>query len=395
MIELNQAFYGRDPIHGYRLLASSDTHFNQCIEHLCAAVGSPDGISAITPFYLNYIEHGYRYMIACCVGNPDDSGRKTLFFHAYIGKHQDLLNAHFGICSLIHRDAFLSEFKNGPVLNSRFEEDSFSIPWDKTNITWNGELLAIQSNKPELSLISSILKGKINDVSWASFSFQPLNDFQLYIISQYVAIPRNRKCISSSGSIISLPQESRTSVSTSQNVSKEPKMTNRPTKMLYISLALNVVLFVTSIFLSFNPERNQPTKTGSNDNTIQSTVLPQEDPGLSHIQESNTNLNTNIIEDNQTDISQPQKEENEPPEQHPLIVSQPVDVPTRESLTKELREEFDAEYEESRISLSDYKYVMSKGIVKQLPSDCKDILFKAQQYIIFLNKTLYGETEEN
>ena len=136
MILLNQALYGRDPIRGYRLFASSESSFNQTVERLCSAIGSPDGISSIEPFYLNYIENGYRFMISCCIGNPDDSGRKTLFFHAFIGKHQELINKRFGIGSLIHQNAFLSEYISGPVLSKEFEEDSFLFRGEKPLLSW-------------------------------------------------------------------------------------------------------------------------------------------------------------------------------------------------------------------------------------------------------------------
>lgn len=202
MIKLHQAFYGRDS-DGYRLLASSNEAFNRTATELCAAVGTPDGFSAVERFYLNFVSGGYRYMISVCDGKPDAGGRKTLFFHVYIGDHQELRAARFGIGSLIRADAFRSGYEPGPVLETTFEESSFSLPWGDTPIVLGkGEKLAIRSSKPELELISGILKNTLDETSWASFSYQPLDGFRLYVISEYVALPGDRKCVSTAGEVI-------------------------------------------------------------------------------------------------------------------------------------------------------------------------------------------------
>ena len=90
MIILQQAFYGREFHGGYKLLASTDAKHNDVIEKLCSSIGSPDGRSIVDPFFVNYIAGNYRYMIRGVIGQPDVSGRETLFFHAYIGNNSEL-----------------------------------------------------------------------------------------------------------------------------------------------------------------------------------------------------------------------------------------------------------------------------------------------------------------
>ena len=213
MVNLDQAFYGRDSIRGYRLLASSNQTHNNVVEHLCASIGTPDGASILEPFYINHIENGFRFMISCVPGLPDDNGRKTLFFHAFIGRHRELQNSEFGIGDLIQSNAFISSYKTGPVLPASFEETAASLPWGKTSIVWDRQDIAIQSSKPELPTITGLLKNEIDNFSWASFTFRPLDYCKAYVISQYVPMPQQRKCVSLSGEILNQSTKNKSVVS--------------------------------------------------------------------------------------------------------------------------------------------------------------------------------------
>ena len=242
MLTLNQAFYGRHSEKGYRMFASSAPQHNATIEKLCAAVGTPDGSSNVEPFYINFIENGYRYMISCCIGNPDDAGRKTLFFHAFVGNHEELKNAGVGIGTLINEQYFKNLYEPGPVLPVSIDDSNYTLPWGKTTLTWNNEKLSIASNKPELSVITGILKNNIDSVAWASFSFRPLNDFQLYIISKFVSFPQDRKCVSLEGEILSQPTK-RSSVQTSSGkVEIKSRKKGKIGLFLTVSILINVVL---------------------------------------------------------------------------------------------------------------------------------------------------------
>ena len=203
MIILQQAFYGREAHGGYKLLASTDVKHNDVIEKLCSSIGSPDGRSIVDPFFVNYIAGNYRYMIRGVIGQPDVSGRETLFFHAYIGKNSELSSEGIGIETLIGINAFLPQFPDIPILPFRIEGNSFSIPWENAEIQWNNTDMAIVSNRPKLNLICGILKDKLNTTNWASFSFHPLNDFKVYVISKYAPIqPDDRLCLDEYGNIV-------------------------------------------------------------------------------------------------------------------------------------------------------------------------------------------------
>ena len=248
MITLHQAFYGRVQT-GYRLLASSCPEFNQRIEQLCAAIGTPDGASVVEPFFLNFIEGDHRFMIQCCIGNPDDAGRKTLFFHVFIGNHSQLKQSRMGIASLIRNKLFETKLPSGPILDVSLEEDSYSLPWGNNSLVWNNDKLAIISNKPELNLLTGTLKGSIDNVSWASFSFHPLDNFTIYVISEYVPRPTDRKSVATDGTVAATPQKQQKPIQAESSKSScpvkraETKQSSGITSIiLVLSLIVNLVL---------------------------------------------------------------------------------------------------------------------------------------------------------
>lgn len=244
MIALHQAFYGRGQT-GYRLLASSYSDFNQKIEQLCTSIGTPDGTSTFESFFLNFIEGNNRFMVQCCLGNPDEAGRKTLFFHVLIGNHYQLQQARMGIASLIRNKLFESKLPSGPILDVSIEEESYSLPWGNQKLSWNNEKFAIISNKPELSLLTGTLRGDIDNISWASFSFRSLDNFDVYVLSEYVPRPNDRKCVNPDGTIAVVPQKMQKPSQSSVPVVKQPiyqKSSNIKSIFLAMSLIVNCIL---------------------------------------------------------------------------------------------------------------------------------------------------------
>lgn len=345
MITLNQAFYGRNPEKGYRMFASSAPQHNAIIERLCAAVGTPDGASTVEPFYINFIENGYRYMISCCMGDQD-AGRDTLFFHAFIGKHDDLKKSGVGIGTLIQEKFFKNKYEPGPVLPVSVEDSSYTLPWGKTSIIWNNEKLAIGSEKPELSMLSGILKNNIDDMSWASFSFKPLNDFQLYIISKFVAFPQDRKCLSPTGDVLSLPQHK---YPTNKTTYEKPRPPKNKGKIIFLLFLLSVL--INCIFAGVLFSRSTSKITHSHDT---------------------------------------------PPQTVEKIVYKEVPVKgatTRETVIKELRSEFDRRY--SRINGSWVKALESdRALSVQYHKYKKPQLYKAGEYIQFVHEFIFEDKEK-
>lgn len=361
MIRLHQAFYGRDPDKGYRLLASSNAMFNETVSELCAAIGTPDGISSVDDFYLNFIADGYRYMISVCNGNPDAGGRKTLFFHAYIGRHEELCSANFGIGSLIHIKAFEKEYKTGPVLEKTFEESAFSLPWGKTAIVWNHEeKLAIRSSKPDLMLISGILKNNLDKTTWSSFAFKPLDRFQIYVISEYVSTPSDRKCVSVSGAVISNVKRPPRSITTTPSQSR-PK-SSRSRGGLLIVLMISIIINIAFAFYVFSkPEavvENQGKTSATKENSDKRTATPT--------QSASTTGNTPRM---------------------PVTRGT-----TREEVIRELRAEFEKNY--VRLNCSWRKAMHDdRALQLQFEKYRKDPLIKAEGYIDFVHKYIFEEKE--
>ena len=363
MIRLHQAFYGRDPDRGYRLLASSNAMFNKTVSELCAAIGTPDGISSVDGFYLNYIADGYRYMISVCNGNPDDGGRKTLFFHAYIGRHQELCSADFGIGSLIHIKAFEKEYKTGPVLEKTFEESAFSLPWGKTSIVCNhGEKLAIRSPKPDLMLISGILKSSLDETTWASFSFKPLDRFQIYVISEYVSIPSDRKCVSASGAVIRDVKRPPQSITTTPSQTR-PK-SSRSRWGLLILLMISIIINIAFAVYVFK----RPEAVTENQGKTQSAAKGNSD--IKH-----TALSTQSVPTTGNGLRMPA-----------------TGGTTREAVIRELRAEFEKNYVKLNCS---WRKAMhdDRALQQQFEKYRKDPLIKAEGYINFVHKYIFEEKE--
>lgn len=267
MITLHQAFYGREQT-GYRLLASSCPEFNLRIEQLCETIGTPDGTSVVEPFFLNYIEGNNRFMIQCCKRNPDDAGRTTLFFHVFIGNHSQLKQSRMGIASLIRNKLFETKLPSGPILDVSLEEDSYSLPWGNKSLIWNNDKLAIISNKPELNLLTGTLKGSIDNISWASFSFHPLDSFTIYVISEYVPRPTDRKSVATDGTVASNPQMHQKPIQAgipkstgSVNMEKSKQTSGIKSIILVISLIVNIVLGYWLIQPRNVPQTQTETKT--------------------------------------------------------------------------------------------------------------------------------------
>lgn len=263
MITLHQAFYGRVQT-GYRLLASSCSEFNQRIEQLCEAIGTPDGTSAVEPFFLNYIEGNNRFMMQCCVGNPDDAGRKILFFHILVGNHTELKKSGMGIASLIRNRLFETDLPFGPILDVSLEEDSYSLPWGNKSLVWDNDKLAIISNKPELNLLTGTLKGNIDNISWATFTFHPLDSFDIYVISEYVTRPTDRRTVTTDGTVAATPKKQIIPIQVGipktsglVNIEKSKLTSGIISKILVLSVIANIVL----VYLLIQPKNVSQTQT--------------------------------------------------------------------------------------------------------------------------------------
>lgn len=246
-ITLQQAFYGHSGAGGYKLLGSSDPAISATVTKLCESVGSYDGESAVEAFYLNWSDGTRRYMIRGTLGKKDGA-RPTLFFNALVGRESVLRASRVGICGLIAAGAFRDSFPGGALAAAEFAPGAAQAPFPPSPFPWNGENLAIVSAVPELDCIRGLLRDKLDAVNWASFTFAPLRDFRIYVISQNTGRPGDRLCVTPSGIRLApspRPKPVETTPATPSAPATTilaPKSRGIVGKMLAASLLVNAVL---------------------------------------------------------------------------------------------------------------------------------------------------------
>jgi len=273
-LTLQQAFYGHSD--GYRLLGSSNPEFDTVVERLCNQIGTYDGESHLAPFYINWSDGNQRYMICCNEGARDAVGRITVFFHALIADESELRQNNCGIDNLIDQGAFVSSFKGETVAPISFETKTTSPKEAISPFRWSGEKIAIVTEAPDLDIIRSLLGDKLNTINWASYSFAPLKDFQLYVISRYVGLPADRNCLATNGMLLARPghQTQQGSI-----LRQPPTLESRPapkkphtlsfTKIAAI-LILTILLGVLTLWIT---NRRQSVSGGENIGTKQGIVI--------------------------------------------------------------------------------------------------------------------------
>lgn len=284
MIKLQQFFYGRDPSVGNSLLASSCQTYNEKVASLCSAIGTPDGSSVIEPFYINYVDGNIRYMIQGCPGVPDE-GRMTLFFHCFAGDHQLMKKEGFGIGTLIHEKAFVQQCDRGPILEVCFDTSSYSLPWGNVRLSWNQEKIAIANSKPDIMLLTGLLKGSFDVVNWASFTFNPLDNFRIYIWSQYSPkIPSDRKIVYSNGELFANIKSKSTDVQLpSIRKCDGAEKRNVFLTLFIISLILNIVCLFSCLRQKSDPQVAAVIKPSTKEVEIKqpTTVVKPSTPAIS------------------------------------------------------------------------------------------------------------------
>ncbi len=241
-IQIEQAFYGNAKSN-YQLLACSASQYSAVVTNYCEAIGTPDGIATVSPFLFSIPYRNVVMMFCCQSGEPDSNMRQTLFFHALIAERDKAELFNVNAFSLWKAGYFTAKPQN-PCKAFTL---STPLPLDNTGtkaFPWNGESLAIVSNKEENQLIHGLLGKQVNTIPWAGFSFQTLKDFKIYVISQYVNRPLDRICVTTSGEAIAVPQKS-----TSDPYPTKPTIPQKNSSfnkvlvlLLSISLLANVLL---------------------------------------------------------------------------------------------------------------------------------------------------------
>ena len=185
MSNLSQIFYGRAP-DGYGVLGSSPAGrpFIGAVAALCRAVGSPDRPGDVRPFLLSKREGSAVLMIRACRGAADPTGRATIFFHALIADEASLRAAGLDAFTLANAGVFAEscpsrEPPDLPFPNAKQRE---ATPIEGRGIDMPA---TISSERPLDELVQQELGEKLLDLNWATFTFNPLLDFDLCVLSSY------------------------------------------------------------------------------------------------------------------------------------------------------------------------------------------------------------------
>lgn len=187
MIKLEQLFWGHDG-ERYRLLgASSQTHADVAAR-LRDRLGTP--VSEIKPFLVSAPEGDLLIMMCGQEGTPDKIGRKTLFFHILIGDREECTRYHVNAYSLWQNGHFLSQSEYDAVKDSvemlsvpplsEIHAPAAELPLQE------GRQWIIRSNEP-CNDWARLLGSRIDDVKWASFTWNPLDDFALFVMPKSTA----------------------------------------------------------------------------------------------------------------------------------------------------------------------------------------------------------------
>ena len=183
--QLGQVFYGRDR-DGYGVLGTSPSGcpFLGAVAALCRAVGSPDRPGDVRPFLLTKREGSAVLMIRACRGGADPTGRATIFFHALIADADSLRAAGLDAFSLAKAGVFAESCPSR-------EPPDLSFPNAKQHQVASAEgrgidmPATISSERPLDELVRQELGKKSLELNWATFTFNPLPDFDLCVLSSY------------------------------------------------------------------------------------------------------------------------------------------------------------------------------------------------------------------
>ena len=250
MCKLGQIFYGRAH-DGYGVLGSSPAGrpFIGAVAALCRAVGSPDRPGDVRPFLLSKREGAAVLMIRACRGAADPTGRATIFFHALIANEASLRPAGLDAFTLLNAGVFAESCpsREPPDIPFPSAKQHEVTPTEGRGIDMPA---TISSERPLDELVRQELGAKSLDLNWATFTFNPLPDFDLCVLSSYS--PRKGTGTQYVFDDAGLHRLSPVSA-TRKTVGKENSSIGRPPMqksscVLLLSLVANAILVLTIFF---------------------------------------------------------------------------------------------------------------------------------------------------
>lgn len=237
-----QIFYGRGT-DGYGVLGASPSGrpFIGAVAALCRAVGSPDRPGDVRPFLLSKREGTAVLMVRACRGAADPTGRATIFFHALIADATLLREAGLDAFGLSSAGMFAESCPSCEPSDMPFPDVRRRNAVQNDNRTVDIPA-TISSERPLDELVRQELGGKSLDLNWATFSFNPLPDFDICVLSSYS--PRKGAGTLYAFDDAGLHRLSPESVQRKSACEAGARRFTRQKMLLLLSLAVNVAFFV-------------------------------------------------------------------------------------------------------------------------------------------------------
>ena len=261
-ISFEQLFYGRGE-RGYGMLGVSPggRAFATRVESLCGAVGTPGSDYGGEPFLISVPDGEYVIMLCGRRGAPDSMGRSTLFFQALVANKAEMARVKADAFSLFSQGAFADKMPTGDIgaLSIDIKADRVSAPISRLDVSLP---CVFRSEKPLKDLVCAAVGGRTNDLSWATFAFQPLPGFDVEVLPHRVQglqvaneYDASGKLLRSAAAVNAPRAEEKLdrgrglgTTSHYPNVSGEPSP-GKSNAMLKVSIVVNLVLVAVCVVL--------------------------------------------------------------------------------------------------------------------------------------------------
>lgn len=260
MAQLGQIFYGRDR-DGYGVLGVSPAgrSFVGAVVALCRAVGSPDRPGDVRPFLICKREGDAVLMIRACRGAADPTGRATIFFHALIADAAALRAVGLDAFALANAGVFAESCPSRELSDLTFPNVNHH---QVASAEGRGIDLpaTIASERPLDEFVRQELGAKSLDLNWATFTFNPLSDFDLCVLSAYSPRrgPGTQYAFDDAGLHRLSAETAQRKSATEGALSSESSFRKKSSLPLIISLAVNVVLVFAFLFRAGNSDGGKP-----------------------------------------------------------------------------------------------------------------------------------------
>lgn len=346
VLKVEQVFYGRGQF-GYGVLGASQggKPFENAVESLCEAIGSPDAFLAWKPFLVNKRLDDYCLMACVQPGAPDSCGRATVFLHVLIALASELMSAGIDAFALYDKGLFRAAVQENPETLSVEGLPQRSLSAQPFQLQFPA-VVVVPGAAPDL--IRGLLGTDLVRRSWATFAFQPMSGFDLYALNDRASLPTDVVCYDSTGKLLSA------SKSTNQE-GERPMLVSKKSPLLALSLAANVILPVAGVFLF--SRLSSPPQEISEPAPVE---RPQDDGGeaqrhqVDDLKKTNERLAaTNAllmaeVKHLQTDLEQKGKSA--------------VELVSREEVVRELRKQFETQYRGQRVEKVDKEKIAPKYV---------------------------------